>query len=458
LVVWSGKFDGTPFNAKGYGRDHIPWGFSMFMSGGGVTTAHVIGRTDVIGLRASERMCTCPFARDYFRVSGSRSSQSDLSPQRPLRAADDRQRRNRSRGSGLPQSMRYALLSLFGLTLLWSQSTRTIAGTGVAGFSGDGGPGEKAQVNNPYGLATGPDDALYFCEIGNHRVRRLDLKTHVISTVAGNGEKGYLGDGGPAIAASLNEPYEIRFDEHGNMYFAEMQNHVVRRVDAKTKVISTVAGVGRPGFEGDGGPATKALLRQPHSIAFDGFGGLLICDIGNLRIRRVDLKTGMIGTWSGTGEKKPTPDGAPLGGTPLNGPRAITAGRNGEFFLVLREGNAVYRIDAATARIYHLAGTGETGYSGDGGSAKVARFAGPKGIAWSPDHSLYLADTENHVIRRIDLTSGIITTVVGTGQRGNGPDGRARECWLSRPHGIFVDPAGKVFIADSESHRIRALE
>lgn len=354
--------------------------------------------------------------------------------------------------------MRRAALALFSFSVLWSQSTRTIAGTGVAGFSGDGGPGVKAQVNNPYGLVTGPDGALYFCEIGNHRVRRLDLKTNIISTVAGNGEKGYSGDGGPALAASLNQPYEVRFDNAGNMFFAEMQNHVVRRVDAKTKLISTVAGTGQPGFAGDGGPASKALLRQPHSIAFDHRGGLLICDIGNLRIRRVDLKTGTIDTWSGTGEKKPTPDGAPIRGTPLNGPRAITAGREGELYLVLREGNAVYRLDTVAGRIYHVAGTGETGYSGDGGPAKSARFAGPKGIAWAPDNSLYLADTENHVIRRIDLKSGVINTVVGAGQRGDGPDGAARDCRLSRPHGIFVSASGRVFLADSESHRIRILE
>ncbi len=354
--------------------------------------------------------------------------------------------------------MRVLVLFLAAVPLLWGQSTRTIAGTGVAGFSGDGGPGTKAQVNNPYGLVMGPDGALYFCEIGNHRVRRLDLKTHVISTVAGNGEQGYSGDGGPALAASLNEPYEVRFDDAANMYFAEMRNHVVRRVDAKTKVISTVAGTGKPGFEGDGGPGTKALLRQPHSIAFDGAGGLLICDIGNLRIRRLDMETGIIETWAGTGEKKPTPDGAPISGTPLNGPRAITAGRDGQLYLVLREGNAVFRLDTAAGRIFHVAGTGETGYTGDGGPAKSARLAGPKGIAWAPDGSLYLADTENHAIRRIDLKSGILTTVAGTGQRGNGPDGEARRCQLARPHGIFVSAAGRVFIADSESHRIRTLE
>ena len=354
---------------------------------------------------------------------------------------------------------RYCLPFLLLLPLLsfGSQSVITIAGTGIAGFSGDGGPAAQAQLNNPYGLVVGPDGALYFCEIGNHRIRRLDLKSRRISTVAGSGQKGYAGDGGPALAAAMNEPYEIRFDRAGNMYFAEMQNHVVRRVDAKSKIISTVAGTGSPGFSGDGGPAVKAQLRQPHSIAFDAEGRLLICDIGNHRIRRVNLSTGIIETWAGTGERKPTPDGAPIAGTPLNGPRAISSGPDGNLYLVLREGNAVYRLDTRAGIIHHIAGTGENGYTGDGGPAKAAKLSGPKGVAWAPDNSLYLADTESHTIRRIDLKTGTIITVLGTGARGDGPDGNPLQCKLARPHGIFVDPRGRIFISDSENHRIRAL-
>jgi len=325
-------------------------------------------------------------------------------------------------------------------------ATITIAGTGTAGFSGDGGPATQAEINNPYGLTMGPDGALYFCEIGNHRIRRLDLKTHIITTAVGSGTKGYSGDGGPALQALLNEPYEVRFDRAGNLFFAEMQSHVVRRVDSKTHVITTVAGTGVAGFSGDGGPAVKAQLRQPHSIAFDADGRLLICDIGNHRIRRVDLSTGVIETWAGTGEKKPTPDGAPIAGTPLNGPRAIASDPQGNLYLVLREGNAVYRLDPREGRIHHVAGTGETGYSGDGGDAKLARLSGPKAIAWAPDHSLYIADTESHTIRRIDLKTGIIMTVVGKDEH------------LARPHGVFVDTKGVVYVSDSESHRIRRVQ
>jgi len=194
----------------------------------------------------------------------------------------------------------------------------TFLGNGLAGFS-------DTQVNNPYGLALGPDGALYFCDLDNQRIRRLDLATKRVTTIAGTGERAYRGDGGPAINAALNMPHELRFDLKGDLYIAERDNHVIRKVDMKTGVISTVAGTGTPGFGGDGGPGVKAQLRQPHSIIFDRNGDLLICDIGNQRIRRLHLDTGIIETYAGTGEAKPTPEGSAVTGTPLKGPRTMAA-------------------------------------------------------------------------------------------------------------------------------------
>ena len=186
-------------------------------------------------------------------------------------------------------------------------SVSTLIGTGSRGQS-------DREVNNPYGLVIGPDRALYFCDLDNQRIRRLDFRTRRTTIVAGNGQKAYRGDGGPATDASLSMPHEIQFDSARNLYIAERDNHVVRKVDAKTGVISTFAGTGVPGFSGDGGPAAQAQLRQPHSIAVDRKGRLLICDIGNHRIRQVDISSGTIETYGGTGERLPTPDGAPVKG------------------------------------------------------------------------------------------------------------------------------------------------
>ena len=338
---------------------------------------------------------------------------------------------------------------------------RTIAGTGVPGYEpeGQGGLlGSETPVNNPYGVVVGPDGALFFCEVDTGRIRRLDLGTGRLTTIAGNGEKAYAGDRGPALDASFSAPHEIRFDREGNLFVVERDAHVVRRVDARTRIVSTVAGTGEAGFSGDGGPAAEAQLRQPHSIAFDAEGNLLVCDIGNARVRRVNLGAGTISTLSGTGEREATPDEGPLEGTPLRGPRSIDTDDEGNAYLVLREGNAVFRLDLRAGQLQRIAGTGETGFSGDGGLAVAASFNGPKGIAYSAsDQSLYIVDTENHAIRRLRLSTGTIETILGTGERGDGPDGDPLECKLARPHGVFVHER-VVYVTDSESHRVRALE
>jgi sugar lactone lactonase YvrE len=345
--------------------------------------------------------------------------------------------------------------------LAQEKRVRTVAGIGRTAAPGDDlwteADALKTPVSNPFGIIAGADGALYYCEYDTGCTRRLDLSTRRITTLAGNGKKAYAGDGGSALAASFSAPHELRFDAAGNLFIVERDAHVVRRVDARTKEVSTLAGTGVAGFSGDGGPAAAAQLRQPHSIAFEAEGGLLICDIGNQRVRRVDMRSGIISTFAGTGARGPTPDEAPLDGTPLNGPRSIDTDPDGNIYLVLREGNAVFRIDPRTRRLARIAGTGTTGFTGDGGRALAATFNGPKGIAWAPDRSLYIVDTENHAIRRVDLADGTVSTVLGTGKRGNGPDGDPLACALARPHGIVLHRGG-LYVTDSENHCIRVVE
>lgn len=349
-----------------------------------------------------------------------------------------------------------SLLTGFG-SLAPAAEIVTIAGTGKDEFSGDGGPALKAGVGQPFGLEIGPDGALYFCEFSNHIIRRMDLKTGVVSTVAGTGRHaGYKGDGGPAKAAWMNQPHEIRFDQDGNYFISDMLGQAIRRVDAKTGVMTSVAGTGKAGFSGDGGPASQAQFDLPISVVLDHSHGLLICDIKNHRIRRVDLGTGIVSTFAGTGDKKATPDGSPLQGTPLNGPRTLAVETNGNVIIVLREGNSVYRADLKTKTLHHLAGTGKQGFAGDGADARQAQLSGPKGVAVDREGNILLCDTENHSIRII-RSNGTIDTLIGDGKAGDGPDGDPKKCRLNRPHGVFVAADGTIYVGDSNNNKVRKL-
>lgn len=332
----------------------------------------------------------------------------------------------------------------------------TIAGTGLGGFAGDGGLAIEAEINNPFGVVRGPDGAIWFCEYGGQRIRRIRTDGR-IETMAGTGAKGYSGDGGPPLHATFNLPHEIRFDTAGNLYVVDMSNHAVRKIDFSTNVISTIAGTGEPGYAGDGELAIAAQLKNPHSIQFGPDGCLYICDIGNHVIRKIDTSTGRITTFSGTGRAGKTPDGSPIVGTPLNGPRSLDFDKEGNLWLATREGNQVFRFDLKSQRIFHVAGTGASGFTGNDGPARQATLKGPKGIALDNMGNVYLADTESHSIRMIDASSGKLLVLAGNGSKGDGPDGDPMMCQLNRLHGIFVDSDGSILIGDSENHRIRVL-
>ncbi|MBA2114643.1 SMP-30/gluconolactonase/LRE family protein [Bremerella alba] len=336
----------------------------------------------------------------------------------------------------------------------------TVAGTGQKALGPMEGPVDEVNIGQTFGVLIGPDGAMYVTEVENHRVLRVDLQSKQVTTVAGNGTKGYSGDGGPATEAQLNEPYEVRFANNGDMYFVEMQNHLVRKVDAKTGNISTVAGTGKAGYSGDAGPALNAQFNRPHSIALsEDDSTLYVADIQNHRIRAIDLKTGVIHSIAGNGDKKMPIDGETTAGKSMVGPRALDLDGN-DLWIALREGHSVWRLDLKTGVVHHVACSGKKGYSGDGGSAKEATMNGPKGIVKAPNGNVYVVDTENQAIREIDVTNDRIRTVAGIGPQGrgfSGDNGPATKAKMDRPHGIGVGADNALYIGDTNNHRVRKV-
>lgn len=355
----------------------------------------------------------------------------------------------------------YALLWQPSFAQVQSSSFRkisTIAGCGKAGETKAKSRASEACLSNPFGIQPDSDGSLIIASWDQHVVYRLDPTYRSIEVVAGTGQPGKRGEvGGLPSKVQFNQPHEVQVSPQGDIYIADTTNHRVAVVDGRTGRWNTVAGTGEPGFAGDQGDARRAQFDQAYSIALDG-RDLFLADLGNQRIRLIDLDTGKVDTICGTGERKMPEDGKLAITQPLAGPRSLAVDPE-NLWIVLREGNSVWRIDRETNRIHHVAGTGEKGFSGDGGLAKDATFRGPKGIAVDPEEALFIADTENHAIRRVDLRSGRIATIVGTGQAGfNGDGGELSKRMLRRPHGVCLLGSGELLIGDSENHRVRMLE
>ncbi len=332
----------------------------------------------------------------------------------------------------------------------------TIAGTGEAGYSGDGGVAAAALMREPFMCAFDSQGNLYVAEATNHCVRRVDAATGRIATVAGNGNQGYSGDGGPAVEATMDQPYSLQVDGNGDIYIVDRLNSVIRNVDAATGIITTVAGTSEAGYSGDGGPGTAAMMREPNDCFLDGKGGLLIADIQDQRVRRLDLATGIITTFAGNGEKVRGGDGKPAAQASILGPRAVCMDRKGNTYIAEREGNGVRKVDA-NGVMSTFAGTGERGYEGDGGQAIDATWGAPKAIRCDSQDNVIVVDTENHAIRRIDPATGIVTTIAGGRLGGEGDGGPATDAGLDRPHGCDLDRDDNLFISDSNNHRVRVV-
>ena len=340
------------------------------------------------------------------------------------------------------------------------------AGTGVRGHTGDGGLAIKATLSEPFHCDVDNRGHLYIAESANHCIRKVDLKTGLISTVAGNGKKGYSGDDGKATDATFNEPYAVVVDKSDNLYIVDRLNAVVRKVDGKTGIITTIAGNGKKDHAGDGGKAILASMREPNDCILDGKGGLLIADVADWRIRRLDLATGVITTFAGTGKAKIATktkidrakcgDGGPADKAIVVGARAVCVDGKGNTFICEREGSAVRKVDAKGI-ITTIAGTGEWGYKGDKAEAKAAVFAGPKGIRCDSGGNIYVVDCENHCVRKIDAKTNIVTTFAG-GHKGTDGDGvPAPQAGMDRPHGCVISGDGVMYIADSNNHRVHKV-
>ena len=290
----------------------------------------------------------------------------------------------------------------------------------------------------------------------NHVIQRIDRKNWIITTVAGSGKEGYSGDGGPATQATLNNLYSLQVDTNGDIYIVDRLNAAIRKVEAVTGIISTVAGTGVPGYSGDGGPGDRAQLREPNDCFLDGRGGLLIADIQDQRIRRLDLSTGIMTTFAGNGEKSRSGDGGLATEASIMGARAVCMDRQGNTYICEREGNGVRRVDA-NGMMSTFAGTGQRGYSGDDGPALAATWGAPKAMRCDYQDNVIVVDTENHALRRIDADTGIVTTIAGGHQGGDGDGGAAVDAGLDRPHGCGIDRRGNIYIADGINHRVRVV-
>lgn len=350
--------------------------------------------------------------------------------------------------------MKRLLCSLFLLTALCvrAQHIATIAGTTVAGFSGDNGPATAAQLYGPLGIAVDSAGNIYFADRFNDRVRKINT-TGIITTIAGTGTGGYNGDDIAATTAQLNDPFGVAVDNAGNVYVADHSNHRVRRI-SNTGIITTVAGTGTAGYNGDDIAATTAQLNEPRGVAVDKFGHLFIADQANNRVRQVTLSTGIISTIAGNGTQGFSGDGGPATAAMLNGPYAMAADTFHNLYICDVDNQRVRKINWA-GTITTVAGTGVGSYNADGIPATNAQLNEPIGIAVNAGGELFIADAWNERIRKVDL-SGIISTYAGIGTAGVGLDSvAATACAFYYPYGIAVNSAGNIYICDQGNQRIR---
>ena len=324
----------------------------------------------------------------------------------------------------------------------------TVAGNGFSGYSGDGGPATSAQLNFPLNIAVDAAGNMFILDTNDQCVRKVD-PSGTINTVAGDGTAGYSGDGGPATSAQLNNPNGIALDASGNLYIADTNNSRIRKVGSDG-TITTVAGTGTAGYLGDGGPATKAQLNSPIGVALDATGGLYIADTNNHRVRKVST-TATITTVAGNGGYGYTGDGGPATSAEMTSAYGVTLDKAGNLYIADCHNQRIRKVAGAT--ISTIAGS----TFGDGAPAVFGRLNMPTAVAKDKNGNVYVADTGHNSVRKI-AADGTITTLAGTGVAGySGDGGPAVSAQLNQPRGVATDTSGAVYISDSGNSRIRIV-
>lgn len=361
----------------------------------------------------------------------------------------------------LATALGFSGCELFGPSTSTKPIITTVAGTGVAGQNEDGLDPLDTHLYLPQDMTVGPDGLVYIIDWNNHRIRRITADD-TVETVAGTGELG-PGDDGEATKQQFNHPTNVEFDAQGRMVIAAWHNSKVKRLDLTTGIVENLAGTGARSFGGDEGDGNAALLDLPSSVAIDSNGNIFISDQANFRVRLLE-PSGIIHTVAGTGEAGYAGDGDRAEDAKLNAPKGqaappasrICIDKNDRIYIADTGNHCIRKIEA-DGTIHTIVGTGEAGYSGDGGPATVAQLNTPCDVAVDADGILYIADTMNHVVRRIDL-DGNISTYAGSGERGfEGDDGPADAALLDRPYGVTVAANGDVYVADTHNHRIRRI-
>ncbi|HEY2786884.1 MAG TPA: hypothetical protein VGJ05_18125 [Fimbriiglobus sp.] len=343
------------------------------------------------------------------------------------------------------------VVSCLGLPVSGAEKLVLVAGGGAGP---DGGNTVGAKVLQPFGTAFGDDGTIYFVEMEKGERLRAVPPDGTIHTLAGTGLKGNSGDGGPGTKASFNGMHSLALGPKGIVYLADTWNNRIRTFDPKTGIVDRFAGNGVKGFGGDGGPALQASFGGIYCLAFNSEQKTLyVADLDTKRVRKIDMKTKLVTTVAGTGVKGRPKDGEPAITQPLVDPRAVAVAPDGTIYILERNDHALRAVDPK-GRIRTVAGTGRAGSLI--GAAVLSQFNGPKHLCMDRDGTVLIADTENHRIVRFDPKNGIVSLVAGTGRRGAaGLGGDPKEAELNQPHGVSVNPkTGEIYICDASNNRI----